>query len=187
MNCENCAGYGIKFVKAGIPNIIDVCPDCNGVGGTTRFVDCAREIATLANRGQYRRGPDGQPSNEAYIHHCKRIADRFENDPAAEALAWLHDTMEDHPDKVDRLKLEVAGIPQRVIEAVEVITKRKGERYGVYLLRVKQNPLACRVKIRDMLDNLGSDPTDQQIVKYSTGILYLLGRIGQSELDNALA
>ena len=102
------------------------------------------------------------------------MARHFDEWPAAQATAWLHDGMEDHPDKVDRTKLEVAGIPQDVIEALEAITKRKGEDYIVYLQRVKANRIARAVKIRDVIDNLASDPTDRQIDKYSYALWFLV-------------
>jgi len=172
--CATCKEWGIIFVKPGIPNLFTTCPDCKGIGGTVTFVTFAQEIATLTHRGQYRRHKDGTPSNEAYIHHCERVARHFDEWPAAQATAWLHDGMEDHPDKVDRTKLEVAGIPQDVIEALEAITKRKGEDYIVYLQRVKANRIARAVKIRDIIDNLASDPTDRQIDKYSYALWFLV-------------
>jgi (p)ppGpp synthase/HD superfamily hydrolase len=171
--CEYCAGYGIKYVKAGVPNLITTCPDCKGIGGTTRFVDWASEIATLAHRGQYRRDRHGNPTNEAYIHHPKRIADKFDDWPAAQAAAWLHDVLEDNKGWT-RLKLEVAGIPQDVIEAVESMTKGNHEDYGHYLAGLKNNSIARAVKIRDIIDNLASDPTEGMIRKYADALFFLV-------------
>jgi (p)ppGpp synthase/HD superfamily hydrolase len=176
-DCKKCAGWGIIYVKAGVPNLTGVCPVCNGIDGTTKFVDWAMEIATLAHGGQYRRDRHGTPTNEAYIHHCRRVAERFElfdDWPAAAAVAWLHDTKEDHPDKVTRIKLEVAGIPQDVIEAWEAISKEPGEDYWNYLMRVRANRIARAVKIRDIIDNLASDPTDKQIEKYAYALNFLV-------------
>ncbi|MGV0949286.1 MAG: hypothetical protein ACOYB3_01345 [Azonexus sp.] len=172
--CSTCNAWGIIFVRPGIPNLVTTCPDCRGIGGTVRFVDMARELATLAHSGQYRRDKHGTPTNEAYIHHCKRIAERFDVWPAAQATAWLHDAMEDHPDKVNRVVMEAANIPQDVITAVEAITKGKGEDYVNYLQEVKANRIARAVKIRDVIDNLASDPTDRQIEKYSHALEFLV-------------
>jgi GDP-D-mannose dehydratase len=41
-----------------------------------------------------------------------------------------------------------------VVSAVVAITKLEGEEYGLYLIRVKANDLARRVKIADILYNL---------------------------------
>lgn len=172
--CKTCNSWGIIFVKPGIPNLVNVCLDCKGVGGSHPFVTYAQEIATLAHRGQYRHNKNGDYTNEAYIHHCGRVAERFDEWPAAQATAWLHDTMEDCPDKVNRASLEVSGIPQDVITAVEAITKGKGDEYITYLQQVKFNRIARAVKIRDIIDNLASDPTDRQIEKYAHAMWFLV-------------
>jgi hypothetical protein len=43
-----------------------------------------------------------------------------------------------------------------------------------YLRRIKSDPVAKRVKIADMLANLGDRPSERQIVKYAKGLLILL-------------
>lgn len=173
-NCTTCKSSGVVFVSRGIPRLVTTCPDCRGIDGLSMFAMFAQEIATLAHRGQYRRDKHGTTTNEAYIHHCERVARRFDEWPAAQATAWLHDTMEDHPEAVTRIKLEVAGIPQDVIEAVEAITKDIGEDYINYLQRVKINRIARAVKIRDVIDNLASDPTDGQIERYAYALMFLV-------------
>lgn len=173
-NCATCKTWGIIYVRPGIPNLFTTCPDCKGIEGTVTFVTFAKELATLAHRGQYRRHKDGTASNEAYIHHCERVARHFDEWPAAQATAWLHDSMEDHPDKVNRVALEAAVIPQDVIAAIEAITKMPGEDYITYLQRVKANRIARAVKIRDIIDNLASDPTDSQIEKYAHALWFLV-------------
>jgi len=50
---------------------------------------------------------------------------------------------------------------------------RKTKSYEDYLEDVKKNPLARTVKIADMLSNLADNPTKNQIIKYSKGLLYL--------------
>ena len=42
-----------------------------------------------------------------------------------------------------------------------------------YLARVKENPIALKVKIADMLCNLADDPTPRQVEKYRKGMLFL--------------
>lgn len=172
--CVKCNGWGIVFIKAGIPNIMGICPECKGVNGTVRFVDRAREIATLAHAGEYRRGIDGGTSNVAYIHHCSKVAEVFEDDPLCEAIAWLHDTMENHPDKVTRAYLEKEGMPQEVVDGVECITKKPGEDYvNDYLYRCLGIEAVRRVKVRDICVNLGDYPTQKQLRKYAVALNYL--------------
>ena len=124
----------------------------------------AEPLARHAHRHQKRR--DGSP----YIHHPKRIAARMTTDDE-KAVAWLHDVLEDT--MTTAVDLINAKLSEHVINAVIVLTKVHGESYMAYLSGVRANPLACRVKIADMLDNLSDDPTPRQIRKYAKGLLYL--------------
>lgn len=144
---------------------------------STDIVVIAREIATAAHRGQFRRGRDGKPNLQVpYIFHPSRIACDFDlaGDIEAAAVAWCHDVLEEcHPEwTVERLREE--GLPSDVVAAIAVLTKYPDESYEDYLIHVKANALARRVKIRDMLDNLGDHPTDNQIRKYAKGLLFLI-------------
>ena len=68
-------------------------------------------------------------------------------------IAWLHDILEDTKTKAEDLLK--AGISPWVVVAVVALTKLPGEDYTAYLRRVKENPAAREVKIRDILHNLG--------------------------------
>ena len=176
--CKKCNEWGVVYAKAGIPNLVEVCPECKGTDGTIRFVDTAREIATKAHAGQYRHDRHGVPTNEAFIHHPKRVSERFDEWPAAQATAWLHDggemLPEGHPRYVNRASLERLNIPQSVIAAFEAITRGRGEDYLSYIQRVKINRIARAVKIRDIIDNLASDPSDSMIDRYAYALNVLV-------------
>lgn len=130
------------------------------------IVRLASRIATEAHQGQFRR--DGRP----YICHPEAVASRVAGDPVVEAIAWLHDVLEDT--SVTATDLSSSGLPREVVECVELLTKRSDLEYGEYLARIKRDPLARRVKIADMLVNLSDSPNESQIVKYSKGLLLLL-------------
>lgn len=130
-------------------------------------VTMAREIATKAHQGQFRR--DGKTP---YISHPQRVAKRLEGNPQAQAVAWLHDVLEDT--SVTSTELRQAGLGEDIIKAVEILTKTRGVKYLDYLQRVKASDLARQVKIQDMLDNLSDKPSDKQIVKYARGFLVLI-------------
>lgn len=66
--------------------------------------------------------------------------------------ALLHDTIEDCG--VTVAHLETAGFPPAVIEAVLALTKREGEPYEDFIRRAARNPIARRVKIADLRDNM---------------------------------
>ena len=125
-------------------------------------------IATKAHEGQYRR--DGVTP---YIEHPKAVAARVKGDEKAEMVAWLHDVIEDTK-KENKASLKKKGVPIDVIEAVDLMTHKDGESYGKYLEPIKNNPLAKKVKIADMLANLADSPTEKQIKKYARGLLFLL-------------
>jgi len=132
------------------------------------LIETAKMLSTCAHAGQCRR--DGSP----YIAHPAAVADKLKGEPEEViAAAWLHDVLEDTTETLDLLR--EGGIPESVIEAVEVLTKRKGVSYEDYLLGVKHNPIALKVKVADMIHNLSDDPTASQIVKYAKGLLFLKG------------
>ena len=85
-----------------------------------------------------------------------------------QAVAWLHDVLEDT--NVTRKDLEAAEFPTEVIEAVVAITRNDGETYLDYIQRCKRNPLARMVKIADIRDNLSDMPTDTMIVRYGRAL-----------------
>ena len=114
---------------------------------TTEIEAIARSIATDAHEGQVDKA--GRP----YIEHPKRVVDRLTS-PEARSAAWLHDTVEDTEVTAD--DLSAAGLPDSVVEAVVVLSRRSGEDRNDYYQRVRTNPLALEVKLADVADN--SDP-----------------------------
>ena len=131
------------------------------------IVDLAREIATRAHAGQFRR--DGVTP---YILHPQAVAGRVAGDPTAEAAAWLHDVLEDTA--VTAEELLSAGIPATVVEVAQMLTHDETRSYEDYLAGIAAHPVAKKVKIADMLTNLSDTPTDRQIVKYARGLLILM-------------
>lgn len=71
----------------------------------------------------------------------------------------LHDVVEDHPEFSFEYFLD-QGFPQYIIDAVECLTKRESEdpelneSYEDFVKRIEQNPLAVKVKINDLKDNM---------------------------------
>jgi (p)ppGpp synthase/HD superfamily hydrolase len=68
------------------------------------------------------------------------------------AAAWLHDVLEHTDATAEGLLAE--GVPAEVVRLVEVLTRRPGEDYLVFIGRVCTDPAAVRVKIADALHNL---------------------------------
>lgn len=131
-------------------------------------VQIAANIAALAHHGQFRH--DGVTP---YIIHPGRVASRLKSESAEIiATAWLHDVLEDTG--LTRDELVERGVKPEVAHAVVCLTKMPGEPYENYLRVVKANPIARKVKIADMLDNLSDSPSERQIRKYAKGLLALV-------------
>ena len=106
-------------------------------------VEAAKALATKMHKGQTDKA--GLP----YITHPKRVAARLEN-PEAEVVAWLHDTVEDTPLTLSEIS---AQFGLETAAAVDAVSRRDGETWNDYLCRVKANPIARQVKISDLIDN----------------------------------
>ena len=46
------------------------------------------------------------------------------------------------------------GYEEEIIEAVDCLTRRDDETYEAFIQRIKTNPLARRVKLADLQDNM---------------------------------
>ena len=90
-------------------------------------------------------------AGEPYILHILRVVLEL-RDRTAQTVAALHDIVEDTPLTFE--DLEAAGFASEIVEAVRALTKRADEVYDVYLARVAANPIARRVKIADLEDNM---------------------------------
>lgn len=106
-----------------------------------------------------RRAHEGQTdkAGEPYISHPERVAAAAgAAAPAAvraqvQAVAWLHDAVEDTKVTLDVLQAE--GFPRTVVDGVDAMTKRPGEAAERYFERVRSDPLARIVKAADLDDN----------------------------------
>ena len=108
------------------------------------MVDLALSIARKAHEGQLdKAGVD-------YIEHPIYVASQVDTEEE-KAVALLHDVIEDSP--VSAEELLQAGLPETVVTAVQVLTKKKEQDYQTYLENVKKNPLARVVKLADLKHN----------------------------------
>ena len=105
----------------------------------------AIEIAAKAHRGKLDKA--GQP----YILHPLELMLGF-RDPEDRIVAVLHDTVEDSTVTLADLKQE--GFSNEIVAAVDALTRREGERYGDFILRLSSDPLARRVKLVDLEHNM---------------------------------
>lgn len=87
-----------------------------------------------------------------YIGHVLRVAMAGRTE-AEKIVGALHDVVEDTDWTFDDLHRE--GFSETILSAVECLTKRgDNEDYDAFTARVKTNPLAIRVKLDDLTDNM---------------------------------
>jgi (p)ppGpp synthase/HD superfamily hydrolase len=105
-------------------------------------------LAVQAHHGQTQR--NGQP----YILHPLSMMLRFDADEDAQIVAVLHDVVEDTAVSLDDLR--AIGFAPQIVEAVDHLTRREGESYEAFIERIRPHPLACKVKLADLRDNLNA-------------------------------
>lgn len=120
----------------------------------------ARALAFRAHDGQV------DLAGEPYVLHVHRVAEALEDDQD-KVVGFLHDVIEDAPER----ESEVAAFGPVVYDAVLALTHKKHEPLDDYLDRIVLNPIAVRVKLADVADNLDpqrmitlaqTDPTKAQ-------------------------
>ena len=110
------------------------------------ILDRAKAIATSVHEGQVDKA--GKP----YIEHPMRVMNMGKT--VEEKIAgFLHDVVEDSDWTFEMLEKE--GIPKDVMDALRCVTKlSEDEDYDHFIERVKTNPLAVKVKLNDLKDNM---------------------------------
>lgn len=107
------------------------------------LVERAKKLAYHTHAGQVDMA--GRP----YIEHVERVAAAVSDDPEAEAVAWLHDVVEDQP----WAEQDCWGtLPPNLMWVVLLLTRTKGAERQYYE-RIRRAPLALRVKLADIADN----------------------------------
>ena len=135
------------------------------------MIDIALAIAKKAHAGQVdKAGVD-------YIQHPLYVASQVKTEQE-KAIALLHDVLEDSDITV--ADLLAYGLSNKVVTAVQTLTKKKGQSYQEYLEKVKSNNLARVVKLADLKHNSDlsrlksvSDTDRERVEKYKKAIYYL--------------
>ncbi len=150
--------------------------------------DRAVQIASVAHAGQVDK--EGQP----YLLHVLRVA-LATTDPDARIAAVLHDTVEDTTVTLDQLKQE--GFSAAVLEAVRYLTRPRGVSYTDYVVALKGNAAARRVKLADLADNSRLDRNvidpgrfdwdQRRLVKYLVTYKFLADQIDEPTYRELMA
>lgn len=131
-------------------------------------------IATIAHKGQIDKG--GAP----YIMHLIRVmnAGNTENE---KICGILHDLIEDTEWTFEKLKEE--GFDDEIIEALRCVTRLPNENYEEFIARIITNPLAIKIKLNDLKDNMDitrlsfiSEEDCERLNKYLKAYQFLLSK-----------
>jgi len=134
-------------------------------------IEIALEIALSAHSGQVDKG--GKP----YILHPLRLMLQLE-DEIDMISALLHDVLEDSHYTPD--KLEELGIPEKAIEVISYLTRKKNETYEKFIKRAGSDRRAKQIKKLDIEDNMNISRIDNitqkdldRLNKYHAALKYL--------------
>lgn len=109
----------------------------------TKNIKKAVNIAYNAHMGQYDRF--GMP----YVFHPIHLAESMDTEEEC-ICAILHDVVEDTSITFEQLEKEFSKV---VIEALKLLTHDKKVPYNEYIIRLKDNPIAKKVKLADLKHN----------------------------------
>lgn len=118
------------------------------MNSSSSLIERAIAIALTAHSGQVDKA--GAP----YILHPLRLMVQMDTEDE-QLAALLHDVVEDSDLTLDDLRDE--GLPESVLAALALLTHQAGEDYEDYVRRIADNPLARKVKLADLADNMRLD------------------------------
>jgi (p)ppGpp synthase/HD superfamily hydrolase len=130
----------------------------------------AEEIARRAHEGQIE-----ESTGDPYIRHIERVVALVEGEDA-KAVAWMHDVLEDTP--MTDIQLIAEGIPEHIVDSVEILTRHGPESYADYIDYIKKigDSLAIAVKIADLRDHLRPNCPERLRPRYEKAWTELTGK-----------
>jgi (p)ppGpp synthase/HD superfamily hydrolase len=120
------------------------------MGRTEPTIEDAITLAANLHRGARYPSLESEP----YVFHSLRVMFRLV-DPLDQMAAVLHDVVEDTRFTLDDLR--DAGYQRIVVDAIDALTRHPDESYEQYIERVAGNPVARRVKMADLEENLANN------------------------------
>lgn len=116
-------------------------------------IETAIRLASIYHAGQK------DLAGKSYILHPLRVMANLGLDTTdtERIVAVLHDAVEDTELTLDMLRDE--GFSEEIVGAISLVTKVKDKNYDedAYYRAIMDNPIARRVKIEDLKDNMAPD------------------------------
>ena len=110
----------------------------------SKLINQAIDISFNAHLGQFDKA--GRP----YFTHPLIVAQQMESEYEI-CTALLHDVIEDTDITLEELE---KIFPSEITEALKLLTHQEGIDYFDYILTIKDNPIALKVKLADLRHNL---------------------------------
>ena len=116
----------------------------------TKLTRKAMIIAYEAHKNQV------DKSGVPYIYHPNHVAEQMDTENEC-IIALLHDVVEDTNVTFKQLE-EVFS--KEIIDILKLLTREENIEYDEYIKRIKNNSIACKVKIADLTHNLDKTRLD---------------------------
>ena len=116
----------------------------------TKLTRKAMLIAYEAHKNQV------DKSGVPYIYHPIHVAEQMDTENEC-IIALLHDVVEDTNVTFKQLE-EVFS--KEIIDILKLLTREENIEYDEYIKRIKNNSIACKVKIADLTHNLDKTRLD---------------------------
>ena len=113
---------------------------------TNDILNLSMQVACQSHYGQRDKG------GKSYILHCLAVMKLLKSDcEYLQSIAILHDSIEDSDLTADDLYNK--GFPERIVKAVTLLSKIKGQSNEKYLERICSNKDSMLVKLADLEHN----------------------------------
>ena len=101
----------------------------------------------------------------------QKVVSFVEKKKETQAVAWLHDVLEDTD--ITAKDLCEKGIPLEIVNIVKILSKKREHSYSEYIEAVCSSEIAVKVKKADLIANLTENPGNKQISKFSKALIRL--------------
>lgn len=137
----------------------------------------AEKLAREAHAGQ-----KDKSGRDYFTAHIETVANMLSKEGDINTdliiIALLHDIIEDTNVTEEELRKE---FPEHIVDAVVVLTKKDDEDYLDYVRNIKKNPLARKVKLCDLANNMDlsrlnvvTEKDEKRILKYASAYAELM-------------
>lgn len=121
----------------------------------TKLTRKAMVIAYNAHINQFDR------AEVPYIYHPIHLAEQMDTEIEC-IVALLHDVVEDCGITFEQLEID---FPKEIIQVLKLLTRNKEMKYMDYIMEIKKNDIAKKVKIADIKHNADESRLDKITLK----------------------